>query len=248
MDDTNEPNVSPGGSEILRHAEPEPGWRPADTSDSVAEEISRHLEGVGLSGEQVFHEIISHIVHIDVHMCPPTHDRPWWVLYTTGMSDLPMTVPDGHEEDRFAEVMIGLPPNLMPAPKNFETGGGGEDDDGFWPIRLLKFLARYPHEYETWLGIGHTMPTGGPIARRLPHTGIILLPPVTIDMDPAVIPTSKGPVNFLAVVPLFQDEMDYKLSHGVDGLLERFNEREVNEVFDPVRRSSLKRKRFLGLF
>ena len=28
----------------------------------------------------------------------------------------------------------------------------------FWPIQMLKFLARFPHEYKTWLGWGHTIP------------------------------------------------------------------------------------------
>ena len=28
----------------------------------------------------------------------------------------------------------------------------------WWPVRLMKYLARFPHEFKTWLGWGHTLP------------------------------------------------------------------------------------------
>ncbi|MFQ8729788.1 MAG: suppressor of fused domain protein [Enterocloster bolteae] len=35
-------------------------------------------------------------------------------------------------------------------PARFRHCAGSE----YWPIRLIKYLARFPHEYSTWLGWG----------------------------------------------------------------------------------------------
>ena len=44
-----------------------------------------------------------------IHRIGPTEDRDSVILFTTGMSDEPMTVPDGADEFRYAELMIELP-------------------------------------------------------------------------------------------------------------------------------------------
>lgn len=43
-------------------------------------------------------------------------------------------------------------------PENWPTSSDAfKDDKYYWPIKLLKQLARFPHEYNTWLGYGHTI-------------------------------------------------------------------------------------------
>jgi hypothetical protein len=49
----------------------------------------------------VYHELISDLVHIDIHHVAPDDERPFHTLVTSGMSDLPMTVPEGVEALRF---------------------------------------------------------------------------------------------------------------------------------------------------
>jgi len=41
------------------------------------------------------------------------------------------------------------------------------DERHFWPLPWLWKLARFPHEYRTWLGYGHTVPNGDPPGRSL---------------------------------------------------------------------------------
>ena len=67
-----------------------------------------------------------------------------------------MNVPDGWEDYRYAEMMICLPPDW-----NMDQRAWN-DERHYWPIRLLKTLARLPHEYNTWLSDCHTMPNGDP--------------------------------------------------------------------------------------
>ena len=60
-----------------------------------------------------YHELISDLVHIDVNIMRPTEERPYYVMYTTGMSDMPMTLPE-EIADRggfkgYAELFMFLP-------------------------------------------------------------------------------------------------------------------------------------------
>ena len=78
-------------------------------SDSSLEAISDHIERHIGKIAQVWHEILSDLVHVDVHEIAPTEDRPYWTLVTSGMSDRSMAAPDGYEEWAFAELMLCVP-------------------------------------------------------------------------------------------------------------------------------------------
>ena len=54
-------------------------------------------------------QIRSEIVHVDVHVVPPHEERPYWFLFTTGMSALPMRVPDSMGLVPHAELSLMLP-------------------------------------------------------------------------------------------------------------------------------------------
>jgi hypothetical protein len=65
--------------------------------------------------------------------------------------------------------------------------------------------------------------------------------PVGIFRGLARAPTANGkPIDVLGVLPIFKDEMTFKLNHGLDALLDRFVERGVTAVFDPDRRSVMR--------
>mgnify|MGYP000664765674 CR=1 FL=1 len=54
------------------------------------EETEQHFAdvfGFDPDDTRVFHELMSDIVHIDVHIVPPDENRPFYLLFTTGMSD-----------------------------------------------------------------------------------------------------------------------------------------------------------------
>ena len=136
---------TPGGSGIYRYENiEETGFRPPKAYGQYAEEITAHFEAM-FPGRKttVFHEILSDLVHIDVNIMYPSEKGQFYVMYTTGMSDLPMTLPEGYEDRKdlqFAELFLFLPPDWKP-------GNEGEldvnmDEKDYWPIRLIKFLAR----------------------------------------------------------------------------------------------------------
>jgi hypothetical protein len=172
-------------------------------------------------------------VHLDVHVIAPTAERPYWVLFTTGMSALPMAVPRGADVEDRAELVLCLPPDWLPpgSPKELAPGR-------WWPIGTLKFLARLPHVYETWLGVGHSVPNGSPAEPYhpgVPFTGVVMLPPVGV-LEECVVAMEDGRrVALLAPIFLTSAEMEVKLQRGLHALLELMDEHGVDEVLDVQR-------------
>lgn len=237
-------DVSPGGSPIMVHSREKDFTPPQGEEhiEAIGAHIERHLGPV--SG--VFHEIISDLVHIDVHVVPATEQFPYLRLVTSGMSDLPMTVPDEVDADvpRYMELMVTLPADWPISQDAFE------DERNYWPVRLLKGLARLPHEYDTWLGFGHTIPNGHPSEPYAPGVGFdgaIVLPPVTPPEDFAELALEDGKViSFMTIIPLYPEEMDLKLKKGAEALLDRFDAKNIQDVIE-LGRVNVARKRF-GLF
>jgi hypothetical protein len=184
---------------------------------------------------------VSDTVHIDVHIVKPTEAYPFIRLVTSGMSDLPMSTPPDAGVPRHAELMITLPPDWKLDKESFE------DERWYWPVRLIKTLARLPHKYGTWLGWGHTVPNGDPAepyAADVRFDGCILLPSISVpdDFHRLRIDADKE-IAFFAIVPLYKEELALKLRSGAGKLLERFDKKHIGDMIDP-RRPNAGRKLF----
>jgi hypothetical protein len=227
---------SESGHPIYRYGEREKDFEFAagdlENIDRITDHIERHIGPI----KTVYHELISDLVHIDVHMVEPTPQRNYYTLVTSGMSDRPMKVPEGCDEYRFAELMISLPPDWPMAEEAWK------EEAYYWPVRLLKILARFPHEYDTWLGPMHTVPNGNPPAPFANNTklcGAILLPGVTVPPGFHRLEAPGRTILFHSVIPLHANEMEQKLKVGGEALFEGFDRHDVSEVLDPFRPSSL---------
>lgn len=225
---------------ILRHVAREREFELAIGDSDSIQKIEEHIEQHIGSISMVWHEIISDLVHLDVHQIAPTPDRPFHTLITTGMSDKPMTVPEGAEEFQFAELMLCLPESWPISQEDFN------DEANYWPIRWLKMLARLPHEYETWLGFAHTVPNGDPPEPFSTETELcssILAPPL---LAPPEFMTLKidddKTVRFWGVVMLYAEELAFKLKKGSDPLFDRLDKYEVCELVEVDRRNVCKRR------
>ena len=206
--------------QIIRHKAPTtPPPIVAPHSDNL-EAVEKHIETYLGCPENVFHELISTTVHIDVHIVPATPERPWISLVSSGMSDIPMNTPEGAEDWRFAELMIRLPEGWPLDQESFN------DEANYWPIRWLKQLSRFPHELETWLSYGHSIPNGEPpdaFAPGVPFSGIVLSPPWIGGEEFATLTLKDGtPVHFWSLIPLYASEIEFKLAHGSDAFFDRY--------------------------
>lgn len=232
-------DYSKSGDPIYRYTEKEREWQPPDYGEEGwIEKIEEHVQLHIGEADTVFHEIISDLIHVDVHCINPTPERNYYTLFTTGMSYLPMKTPDELESHAYAELLICLPPDWPISQEAFQN------PNHYWPVRWLKMLARFPHDYETWLGWGHTMPNGDPpepLSEETEMSGIILLPPIEADEQFFTLEMDDGRIlRFYAIVPLYQEELDFKLDHGSDALLEKFDEYGINEIIDLGRRNVCK--------
>ena len=226
---------SKDGSEIFRHKNPKNDeWQPPAESLYI-EEITAHFDKCFPNRESsVLHEILSDLVHIDVHIMNPSPDEDFWVVFTTGMSDLPMTIPEGidnPEEWSRAELVMFLPAEWNP--QNATDASEKTPHNDFIPISTLKYLARMPHYFKTWLGSGHTIPNGPdyePFVEGSQMAGVVLL---ELDEKSSYMTAADGTViNFYLVVPLSKAETEYKLENGMDALVQKMIEHEVGTDFD----------------
>lgn len=238
-----EVGVSEGGSTIYEYAEKEEtGWRSPEAYGVYAEEIEKHFESLFPNREGfVFHEIMSDLVHIDVHILKPTEKDNYYVMFTTGMSDKPMTLPEGLQDDDHkhlerAELFMLLPPTWNPG----EVGTTNSDIpyEEYWPIQIIKYLARFPHEYNTWFAWGHTIPNGAeyePIIDGSDMGGFVLL-----ELDENFSPTTAEdgtPIHFYMVMPAYKEEIEYKLQHGMSALDDLYAENDLPIVIDMHRKN-----------
>jgi hypothetical protein len=236
---TTEPEFSESGAPIYRHQQRQGDLEPAAGDLAHMDRLVAHVEQHVGPVASVFHELLSDLVHLDVHMIEPAGERDYYTLFTTGMSERPMRAPADFPDGRFAEVLICLPPDWPLTQQAFE------DESIYWPIRWLKMLARLPHQYDTWLFTGHTVPHGDPPTPFADNTDLCcaLLQRPTLFGDE--FPTLEiGPdqrIHLLTLVPLYREEMEFKLRHGLNALVERLDKAGVTELLD-VRRVNVCRE------
>jgi hypothetical protein len=246
------PERAADGSAILRHTAISRDINAlGDVEHANTDEIEQHMARHFGPIANVFHEIVSDKVHIDVHFIAPTPERNEWTLFTTGMSALPMSVPEGAEDFQYGELMISLPPTwkvdalgLTPPPADLERW--------YWPVRWLKQLARLPHDYNTWLGTLHTIPNGDPprpFSSETKLCGWVLIPPFSAGDEAQSVQLSDGRVVHLySLYALHANEMELKLKQGGEALFEALSKAHASEVLDLARPSVAGKKKKGGLF
>lgn len=228
--------VSLSGAPIWKHKERTKPFELAIGDEGSLEEISAHIDRFVGPVEMVWHEIISDLVHVDLHHVGPTPDRDSHVLITSGMSDRPMCTPEGVAGCQFAELLITLPASWPLKQDAFK------DEANYWPIRMVKQFARMPHEYDTWLWWAHTVDNGDPAEPFHPSTkqqSAILAPPILLPEAFSCLETSSGrTIEFFSVIPIYAEELKFKMNRGAEALFDRFDEHGVTELIDPGRKNT----------
>ena len=205
-------------------------------TEEEMEAVEGHIQQYFGKFENVFHEIVSPDIHVDICMVPPTEERDYYTLVTMGMGAHRMNVPKELAEYKLerAELAIALPADWKLDQESMK------DEKWYWPIRLLKSLARLPIASDTWLGFGHTMDNQEDFAENTKLCAAILTGPQgTEDGSEVCILPSGEEVNFYQVIPLYQDELEYKLEHDADALMNKM--RGISFVVNPTRQNAITR-------
>ena len=208
----------------------------------IAAHVEHHIGPVA----QVIHETTSQLVQVDILHVLPSPKRDFHVLVTCGMSGQPMNPPQGFEDCRCAELYLCLPSAWLLATQNFKN------ERNYWPIRLLQTLGRFPYVFSEWLWIYHTVPNFDPpqpYADSTRLSGAMLGPVISLPMDFASLnQPGSPPISFFSVLPLHQEELDFKIKNGGESLLANlFKQGVIADIVNPTRKSVIEKKRF-GLF
>ena len=210
----------------------------------IVAHIEHHVGPVA----SVLSEYQSQYVHLDIACVPPSPDRDFHTLVTCGMSDRAMTVPEGMERAALAELYLCLPPDWPISNEAFR------DEKAYWPVRLLRSLARMPHETESYVSVTHTISHGAPPEPYAENTalcaaflnGPILLPK---DFRSLELEEDAGArINFYSVIPLHAGELEFKVREGSQELMGCFEQAgDVSELLDPGRKSAVRKQRMRWL-
>lgn len=157
------------------------------------------------------------------------------ILMTTGLSDHQMKVHEKHTGEEFKELYFLIP--------SYWDLNDVKDANMNWVFDWLSKLKKYIISNDTWLGHGHTLQTGkemNPISPNMKQNHFILSDPIELTVELAPVQLKGKSIGFLALIPIFADEMDYKQGKGTAKLFAKFALQNITEKLDNFRSTALK--------
>lgn len=153
------------------------------------------------------------------------------VLFTEGMSALPMTVPEDGEDFQLAELALWLRDDWPLDEKSLDQ------PKFFWPIEWLRRVALYPHKNRTWLGGPYAI-----LANDEPPQPL----GVGTDLSCLLLLASYHPygewqrddgssVIVYDVLPLYSEERDLEKREGLPALIGKLREYAISPCMHPGR-------------
>jgi hypothetical protein len=164
---------------------------------------------------------------------------PVTVMMTNGLSDYTMPVMDKWKGREHNELFFCLPA--------YWDMDDLENPHFNWVYEWIFKLETFVREKQTWFGPGHTIPCGNPPAPLSPtmkQEYLVFLDPLFLQDLLLPLETAGKTIYFLAIVPLFGDELDYKMGKSTFKLLKKFAAKKVDERLDDYRPSVLKSRMF----
>lgn len=190
-------------------------------TEEEAAEYEKYIEEEFGEYTEVFHELVSPDIHLDVIIVPPTAESNYYKLITMGMGAYRMKIPRAWKELELerAELVLYLPPT-------WKIKSNKEED--YWPIKQLKSMARLPIQYNTWIAYGHTFSLdedNTPYADNTKFCGMMLTNASNKNNQELNLKMKTiGKINFYQLFPLYKEELSFKNEHDADTLLELFDD------------------------
>lgn len=195
---------------------------PGDVSSWAAIREAHYRNHFGEITEPVMRSRDGREPTVDVYTFRPNEVRDHWTFITSGMSDLPQTLP-ATAPDIFARRTELLMYATESAP---------------WRLFALKLLAEYPFEQRTWIHAWHSVDVGAPLSNGSKLSALFLLPPAMEDPERFDrLDLGGEPVNFLWVVPITSAEQALAQEKGPQVLEEILFEADFDVLIDAGRDS-----------
>lgn len=206
-------------------------WEPGEaveSSNAQNQQIIDHFaRTIGAPEQLSLIQIVPTGIPIAVHAIPANEHHPYVTLFTTGMSEQPMTVPDGAEEYSRAELYIQLPADWKY--RDYEDPNWG------WPQHWLRSMAQYPQQHDTWLGGPVTLVANEeppqPLAPNTKFTTLLLL------ADQSLVTDDGKKIWLYRMTPLYTEERQLEIDHGIPALLNAFDAHDIPMIVDMNRKN-----------
>ncbi|MFY7669360.1 MAG: suppressor of fused domain protein [Crocinitomicaceae bacterium] len=159
------------------------------------------------------------------------------ILIATGLSEFQMNVHEKHIGEEFNELYFYLP--------SYWDLNDTENTSMNWVFIWLEKLKKHVISKNSWFGNGHTIATGKslvPLSDKMLQNHFILAHPMELSKELASIKLEDKTIHFLAVIPIFEDEMDYKQGKGTAKLFKKFEQANVTEKLDEFRKTVLRNR------
>lgn len=209
----NEPSSTTKDTNIEKHHQ-----------DEIIKYIKHHLGSV----DKTIHEIVpGSRVEINVNVIPPSKNKEFLTLVTTGMSSEPMDYSNDEGVYKYAEVLIKLPSGWIIDKEN------SKEQEKYWPLEWLKKVAHIPHIYDGWIEEGVIIPNGEPpqpFADNTKLSSVMICKPYEIGLKDVM--TKKGDVQFFTLVPIYEEERNLALEKGHQYLLDQMKDNGITDVLD----------------
>ncbi len=219
---------------VLRHAAPVS--QPVATmksNEDIANDLADHLSNTIGTPDRICRDDPAADIKIDVIVIEPSSDRNFFTYVTAGLSAMPMNVPaDIQDLDlEYAELMICLPEDWPLSPEELQ------DMRNRWPLQQLLDTAKAVRRYNSWICHYHTVASADPPVPFADDTGLSALllsnPFSRFELHTGLAFLDDDvELNLYSLIPLYKEELDYKLEKGGDALIKRLKAANVDEVID----------------
>lgn len=203
-------------------------------ADDVLGHVIQHINAYFGRYTQLIHDDSGLDHPLSIAVIPPRVEHDYYTLVTIGLSLFPMNVPEELADSKLnrAELQINLP-------KDWKLSEQDRLDNRWnWPIRMLLATAHFPiRDSQVWLGSRDTLgeEDATPFDEGTKLNGSILLwPGVFSDASFSCVLPDEDEVNFYQVIPLYPEELHYKLEYGSDAFLDLCPDESL-EVINPQR-------------
>ena len=163
------------------------------------------------------------------------NNGPVSVLLTNGLSTYEMPVHERYKGREFNELFFSIP--------RYWDLTEIDNSNRQWPVVWLEKLVNHAKEKGNWYGPGHTIQCYQDyrsLSDIMKQNHLMLIDPVFLEkeMEPIILEGKR--VCFLAVMPIYGDEMDFKQAKGTYKLLAKFFNKNYTENLDDYRETVLK--------
>lgn len=191
-------------------------------SNEVVRFFEKHFGSVK---KQAIVEIIPSSPQIAVHVVPPSERRSHTTLFTTGMSDHRMRVPEGANSDyAFAELFIEVQGEMPTDLERLASPGVS------WPIDWLRTMAKYPMHHDKWLGGPFAIVDNGdppePLAPDIKFCSLLMLAERSFARSDGTL------IQLYRLTPLYPEEVELERRAGMSALMRAFDRFDVPFVFN----------------